>query len=232
VALVQFAVSGATASEFQTANANYAAGRSTEAARGFEKIIAERGYSAPVLFNLGNASLKAGQPGRAILNYQRALLLAPDDAAIRSNLSVARRNAGVAASENRFWEKVARVLNLNTQAWILVWSTAIICAVVLASRFLPAFPRAAGRWVTVLAAISALAAALGMALQWPERNCAVVLEANTTAHIAPADASGVLLNLNAGETVRATKSHNGYTLVRLRDGRSGWVKNTAVARVI
>jgi len=232
VVLVQFAASGAMASTFETANENYAAGRFADAARGFEQVIVERGYSAPVLFNLGNAWLKAGETGRAILNYERALLLAPEDAGIQSNLSRARQKAGVAASQNQFREKVARVLSLDTLAWTSVWSSALLFAVVLVSRLLPAFPRGVGRSVAITAVLGVFVAVAGMAWQWPERNRAVVLDADTAAHIAPASVGDVLFNLPAGEVVRAIKAHNGYTLVRLRDGRSGWVKSAAVERVI
>jgi len=52
------------------------------------------------------------------------------------------------------------------------------------------------------------------------------------AHIAPADAAGTVFNLPAGEMVQARESHSGFTLIRTRDGRAGWVKDTSVARVI
>jgi len=230
--LVQLAASQVPASTFDTANENYAAGHYSEAAKGFEQVIAERGYSAPVLFDLGNAWLKAGQPGRAILNYERARRLSPDDAAVQINLNLARQKAGVAANENQFREQVARVLSLDPLAWTLVWSMAIFCAVVLASRLLPVFPRWLSRSLAAIAMLAVVVAGAGIVLQWPERDRAVVVAADAEAQIAPAAAAGVVFKLPAGEIVRARQSHHGYTLVHLRDGRSGWVKAAAVERVI
>lgn len=230
--LATLIVGRAAAATFESANEDYAAGRYAEAAKGFEQVIAQRGYSAPVLFNLGNAWFQAGQPGRAILNYERALWLAPSDAAIRANLRHARQQAGLAGDENSFWEQVARVLSLDTLAWMLVWSTAIICAVILAGRLLLQFPRRLSRGLLVLALLGACVAGAGLALQWPERDRAVVLTAKAEARIAPAAAAGVLFQMPAGALVRAAQSHAGYTLVHLRDGRSGWVASAAVARVI
>ncbi|HEX5219099.1 MAG TPA: hypothetical protein VFZ59_05985 [Verrucomicrobiae bacterium] len=229
--LMQFALCSATASTFETANADFVAGRFADAAHGFERVIAEHGYSAPVLFNLGNAWMKTGQPGRAILNYERAWRLAPDDAAIRANLNLARQKAGVAVNKNPFREKVARVSSFDTLAWAIVWAAVLLFAVVVTSRLLPSFPRVVKRGVVVMAAFGVFVAGAGMALQWPERDRAVVLDSNATVQIAPADAAGILFNLPEGETVRAIKSHNSYTLIRLRDGRSGWVKSSAVERV-
>jgi hypothetical protein len=69
-------------------------------------------------------------------------------------------------------------------------------------------------------------------MQWPQRDRAVMLDASTSVRIAPANAAGELFSLPAGEIVQARESHGGYTLIHLRDGRSGWVKDAAVARVI
>jgi tetratricopeptide (TPR) repeat protein len=232
VVLVQFAASGATASTFEKANVNYAAGRFADAAHGFEQTIAERGYSAPVLFNLGNAWLKDSQPGRAILNYERALSLAPNDPAIAANLRVARQQAGLKEHEKNTLEEAARVLSLDTLAWTLVWSSALLFAVVLVSRLLSSFPRRVGRILVGMGAVALVTAGVGVSVQWPERDQAVVLDPATPVHIAPAPAAGVTFNLSAGEMVRVRKSHGAYTLIRTRDGRVGWVKSAAVERVI
>ncbi|HEX5220014.1 MAG TPA: hypothetical protein VFZ59_10650, partial [Verrucomicrobiae bacterium] len=132
---------------------------------------------------------------------------------------------------NPFREKVARVSSFDTLAWAIVWAAVLLFAVVVTSRLLPAFPRGLARGVVSMAVLGVGVAGAGIAVQWPDRNRAVVLETNVTGHIAPADAAGVLFNLPEGETVRAVKSHNSYTLIRLRDGRSGWVKSSAVERV-
>ncbi len=63
------------------------------AVRGYEQVLAQSGNSAPVLFNLGNAWLRLGKPGSAILAYERALVLAPHNPAIETNLAEARLHA-------------------------------------------------------------------------------------------------------------------------------------------
>ncbi len=57
---------------FDQANTAFAQKNYGRAASDFRGIIARRGYSAPVLFNLANAYYKDGQIGLAILNYERA----------------------------------------------------------------------------------------------------------------------------------------------------------------
>ena len=49
-----------------------------------------RRESAPALFNRGNALVREGKPGPAILAYERAQQLAPRDPAIAVNLQAVR----------------------------------------------------------------------------------------------------------------------------------------------
>ena len=52
-------------------------------------------YSADGLYNLANSYARAGKPGLAVLNYERAALLAPDDVDINANLEYVRASAHV-----------------------------------------------------------------------------------------------------------------------------------------
>lgn len=59
----------------------------------YEHILQEQGESADLYYNLGNSYYKMGQIAKAILNYERALLLNPGDTDIRFNLELARSKA-------------------------------------------------------------------------------------------------------------------------------------------
>ena len=53
----------------------------------YNSLIKEKGSSEPLLFNLGNAYVKAGDYGQAMLSYQRAYLLDPSDKELKENIS-------------------------------------------------------------------------------------------------------------------------------------------------
>ncbi len=73
-----------------TANQLYEAGQFSQAAQAYQQLV-DQGFADGALFyNLGNAYFKQGDYGRAILNYRRAEQLAPRDADIETNLSLAR----------------------------------------------------------------------------------------------------------------------------------------------
>ena len=53
----------------------------------YENLL-KKGEAAEVYYNLGNSYYKADDIARAILNYERALLLEPGNADIRANLEI------------------------------------------------------------------------------------------------------------------------------------------------
>lgn len=89
---------GAWATPRQAADSAYRAGRYAEAAELYQKAIAADGTSAQILYNLGNAYMRSGAPGDAVLYYERALRLAPGNADVRNNLEYA---AAKVADRNR-----------------------------------------------------------------------------------------------------------------------------------
>lgn len=224
-------VSAAEATTFDDANQAYAAGHFVEAAHGFERVIAREGFSAPVLFNLGNAWLKAGEPGRAILNYERALVLEPQDAAVRANLRLAREKAGLDVPKPGTMERAVSALGWDTLAWIGVVALVAMCVLIFIGRIRPDISRGRLRLLIAGGAIVLVVVAAILAIRWPELNRAVVLEADAPARIAPAQSAGVSFKLQAGEIVQARKSHGGFVLVRTAEGQSGWVSNKLVAKI-
>ena len=64
-------------------------------------------YSADGLYNLANSYARAGKPGLAVLYYERAALLAPDDPDIRANLENVRAAAHVPAEPRKRFTRIA-----------------------------------------------------------------------------------------------------------------------------
>ena len=62
----------------------------TNAAELYESILKNKGESADIYYNLGNSYYKMNNIAKAVLNYERALLLNPGNNDIRFNLELAR----------------------------------------------------------------------------------------------------------------------------------------------
>ena len=75
------------------ANQLYENGRYSEAAQTYQQLVDQDYADGSLFYNLGNTHYRRGDLGKAILNYERASLLAPRDGDIQSNLAYARAQA-------------------------------------------------------------------------------------------------------------------------------------------
>ena len=216
---------------FDEANRAFAEGRFKEAAKDYEALIAQKGYSAQVLFNLGNAYFRDGQVGAAILNYERAQLLAPNDPDVVANLNFARRQAGLFVERSTWIEEAARFFSMN--AWAALGTAALIllCGLIAAAQFYPQH-RLYVRLFTGVAALALCAAVTGIVLQLDTLDRAVVTSQEAVARISPFDAAKSAFVLSAGEVVDIEKQHGDFLYVENRQNRSGWVSKEQVQPVV
>jgi len=75
---------------YQKGNSSYENKDYEGAVSFYEGLVNANQVSAEVFYNLGNSFFKLKKIGKAILNYERALRLAPRDRDARSNLKLAR----------------------------------------------------------------------------------------------------------------------------------------------
>jgi tetratricopeptide (TPR) repeat protein len=189
------------------------------------------GYSAAALYNQANADARAGKPGLAVLNYQRALLLAPNDADIRANLAFVRAGLNLPAESENWFSRAIRIAGPDVLAWTALAGLLAAGLSLLASR------RYAGRRFALRAVAALGVSAIGLTLcnaatLWPSLHEGVVIAHGTAAHVAPAGNAETLFSLPEAETVAMGAQHQGFVLVQARDGRSGWVALADLAPVL
>ena len=80
-------VSAISAANLKEAADAYEKGDYPKAVEIYEEIVKDRGTSAPLLTDLGNAYFKTGDFGQALLCYYRALRLDPSDSQAKGNIA-------------------------------------------------------------------------------------------------------------------------------------------------
>jgi len=189
------------------------------------------GYSAAALYNAANAYARAGTPGLAVLNYERAALLAPEDPDIAANLRHVRQDAHLdTGSENRF-ERAATAVNPLMASWLGVAGVLLAGAGLLASRLAPRHrgkTRGAALAGLLLVGITLSQAAV----LWPKVHAGVILTAAAPARVTPAPMGDPLFVLPEAETVQVTAEHEDFVLIRTRTGQRGWVSRANLAPVV
>jgi Tetratricopeptide repeat len=189
------------------------------------------GYSAPALYNLGNAYARTGKPGLAVLNYERARLLDPNDPDLEANLRHVRESAGLPQAPRSNFDRIAVSLNPHLLAWLGVLGLLIAGFSILA-RVGQKTHRGKLLAATLLG-IALLGAAIANAVAlWPIMHQAVVITASTPVRVSPVTTEEPLFVLPEAAIVAMHGEHEGFILVQTQAGRSGWVPAANLARIV
>jgi tetratricopeptide (TPR) repeat protein len=230
------AVAGRAEDPFAAANQLFDAGQFAEAAAAYEQLLPK---TAAIYFNLGNAYVRAGQLGRAVLNYERARRIAPRDPDVLANLKFTEEKLGVtelnrpARPVARWFWAIAEGRTLEQWSFLViagVWLTVgCVGAAILQPRWRSGFFLAA---VVVGLALAVTVAAL-LQLVARERGAptAVCVTPRTEARFAPLPDATVHFQLGEGTKVGIREDRGTWLHVERGDGQMGWVKAETVERV-
>lgn len=226
---------------FDAANRAFGSGKYTEAISSYETLLKQNGYSASVLFNLGNAYYRNGQVGLAILNYERALRLDPRDPDIHANLKYARSQSGLPQPSERWWRALLKSLNPSQWAWAASFTFSLLCLLWVVRLVRPEWLQRAGVSTPLLTPIWRLILFLNVvalflivacgAMSVQDRHEAIVIVKQASLLVSPFDKSEVMTTLPEGDSVNAEKKYGDYVLVRYEKGKSAWVNQSQIATV-
>ncbi|MEN8200154.1 MAG: hypothetical protein ABFR63_08790 [Thermodesulfobacteriota bacterium] len=207
--------------QFQEAASAYSRGDYQAAIRGFEALAGD-GLSSSLLYNLANSYAQDGQVGRGVLNYERALRLAPGDSDIRGNLELLRKENGLFQEELPYGKRFAGLLGLN-QWTVLVLVAFAGCGVILllpAAYTLKKRQRAVALGLCLVLLATAITGAVMSYGHWHK---GVVVIADARLRMSPFESAASIGAIQEGRLLRPGKTHNNYVLVEDETGRSGWL---------
>ena len=203
------------------------------------EALLNRGEAADIYYNLGNSYYKAGDIAKAILNYERALLLQPGNGDIRANLEIARSKTvdKVEPVPEIFfvsWTK-SLINSMSVDSWAVC---GVVCFILLiVSLYLFIFSKQivlkkAGfisgivfLAVTILANVFANQQKDELA----NRNSAIVINPSVTVRSTPSESGTSLFILHEGHKVGVKDgSMKDWKEIRLEDGKVGWVPASAI----
>jgi tetratricopeptide (TPR) repeat protein len=189
------------------------------------------GYSAAALYNLANSYARADRPGMAILNYERASLLSPDDPDVQANLRLVRASAHLPAETPDDFDRIARIASPFWVSWIGVFGLTLAGASLIAAQLSSRHRLVRG--AALLLGVSMIGLTLSNALAiWPRLHQGVVIAAATPVRVSPVPMGDPLFSLPEGEKVKITAEHDGFALIETRAGRAGWISDSKFAPIV
>lgn len=220
---------------FERGNSLYESGQFPDAAKAYEQSVQSGAVAPNLFFNLGNAYLRAGDQGRAVLNFQRALALQPDHPEAAANLAFVRRMLHLAAPAEDAWSEAFGWLAVD--AWSVVAAAgAWLLVAGLVIRFGPGRRVGLGWSFGVFGfAVFGLGLTAFIGLRGGARNAAraiVVSPSGARAHYAPADNSRDVQTLAVGSEIRVLQDRGSWTYAELAGGLRGWVSSSALERIV
>ena len=223
------------------ADSAYVRGQYQQAIKDYEMLL-KQGASADLYYNLGNAYYRSENITRAVLNYERALLLSPGDRDVRFNLQIARAKTIdkiVPESEMFFftwYRSLVSLMSVDAWAWTALIALALLIVLLLVYLFsdriwLRKVGFFGGFVLLILFALSNLFA-------WQQkqdllfRKGAIVISPSVTVKSTPAKNGTDLFILHEGTKVSITDgTMKGWMGIRIADGKEGWIESNMIEEI-
>ena len=219
---------------FERGNQLYQEADYAGAIEAYEAVRSAGFEGADLHYNLGNAYFKGGDLGLSILEWERALVLAPGDPDVAANLELARSlTADAVEPLPRFW------LFSAVSSWVRLFPRRLLIIVVAVgwlglaggaiTRVLAKSEEARrlGGWVASGGAVVVILLGANLAVRelrigQPQRG--VILAEAVAVRSAPAaDDDLTLFEVHEGTRVRIDQRTGTWAEVVLDDGKVGWV---------
>jgi len=227
--------------EKKNADIEYSKGNYQRAIKDYEALL-RRGHSADIYYNLGNAYYRTDNITRAVLNYERALLLSPGDKDISFNLQMARAKTIdkiTPPSEMFFVTWYRSLVNMITaDTWAVVAVAAMAVALILVLLYLfsdSTLYRKTGFFGAVsffILFILSNVFAFQQKQMLTKRTGYIVVSPSAALKSTPSKGGKDLFIIHEGTRVDVTDATmKDWKNVRLADGREGWLLSSQIEMI-
>ena len=228
----------AAQSAFDRGNELYRKGQYQEAVQSDESIMKQGKESAEVYFNLGNAYYKLNEVAPAIYNYEKALLLKPNDRDIQTNLGYAQNmviddiQAVPKVGFSKLFYGLVGTYHYDTWAWIaigfafgvLLFFTGYYFAgtTLLKRLFFVAM------FISLFVVGVSIMSAVFVKSQSSKMRPAIVFNEVVSVKSEPLNNAPDAFILHEGTKVNVTEELDNWKKIELADENVGWIQSSAI----
>jgi tetratricopeptide (TPR) repeat protein len=226
---------------WEKANQLYSGEKYEEALNSYLQIANSGESSAKLYYNIGNAFYKTGDANNAILYYERAKLLAPNDEDIDFNLQVANQFVVTKTKElpQPFFHRWKNTLvnKYPVDTWAAISIVSFLLFLLLFGLFFFSKSSRTKRlsfWAAILAVIfSGITYSLAshQKKKISDHKQAIVFCPRVTVKSSPSETGTSIFLIYEGVKVNITDSLNTWTEIKLSDGNEGWLPDSCIVRI-
>lgn len=225
----------------RNADDEYTKGNYQQAIKDYEELL-KKGASVELYYNLGNAYYRTDNITRAVLNYERALLLSPGDEDIRFNLQMARSKTidKIAPKSEMFFITWYRSLVnfTSVDGWAKTAIISIALALILILYYLFGKKLMIRKTAFYSSLIFLLLFIFSNIFAYEQRRIltrrtgAIITTPSITLKKTPVANSEYSTIIHEGSRVEIIDdTMKDWKLVELEDGREGWIQSSNMERI-
>jgi len=222
----------------QTANEYYKNNRYQLAIEEYNKLLLDGFEGTSLYYNLGNAHYRLGKVGYAILYFEKALKLSPNDEDVKHNLALAKLNLQDKVDTLppffifNLWEGL--LASFSVTGWtIIVYIVFILLLIVSVAYFFSrnvseqriSFFSGAGLAIALVFAIILLVVKMNKEYNVKD---GIIVETAVVVKSSPDFSSKDSFQIHEGLKVRVEDHVDDWVKIRLNDGKIGWINEKSI----
>lgn len=214
---------------FESGNTLYSQGKFNEARQAYQSVVASGNYSANLFYNLANTEFRLGDPGKAALNYERALVLEPSHPEARANLSFVRNQTGAKVAQRSWIDLLFIELSPSTYAIIAAiagWA-AVFCLVAALFKS----PRQTLLLAAFLGGLISAYSIIAIRFLHKDASFAIITAKRSDARFAPMENATLVETLSAGSHVRVLTHSGAWVYCDLPNGNRAWLPSETIESI-
>lgn len=221
---------------WETANKLYIEGKFDQAIEAYQKISNSGYESAELYYNIGNSYYKTHKIAKAVLYYEKALQLSPNDEDIRFNLDLANRYVVDKIEKlpiffiTNWFISIQNMFSANNWAVLSIiffFTTLVFITIYLISRKYGL--KKLSFWISLLFIIlffSSLYFSYKQKQVILKNDTAIIMSPSVTIKSSPDNSGNDLFVLHEGTKVWVLDQISDWREIKLSDGTKGWLKTT------
>lgn len=207
----------------------------------YKQIIKEGYVSSKLYYNIGDTYFREKKIPEAILYFEKAKKLDPNNANIKYNLGIA--NSMIVDKIEpvpefflkRWWDYFYNLFNADTWTTLFIISFAIL--IFFVGVFVLAHERKTRKWsffigfIFMLISITSFGLASQRTYYTRNHNEAIIFTPAVTVKSSPSPSSVDLFVLHAGTKVQIKDHVDGWIKIKIRNGSIGWLPEASLRKI-